>query len=320
MNYYETLQINPEASEIEIKKAYRKLSLQYHPDKSTGDSEKFKQINEAYQVLGNKEKKSMYDMQQNIGGDNPFMNMGMPGGIPMPFPFGNMERSGIPFGNGRVHIGVMPMNHNKKHMNGMNDMNDIFKMFFNMSGEMNESIKHDRKPSSITKDIHITIQQAYSGMNYPLEVERWIESNNVKHIETETIYVPIPKGVDNNELIILEGKGNCNETNIKGDIKLFVKITNNTSFIRNGLNLHYQYTITLKEALMGFAFQLEHLNGKTYTINSGDESIVRPGTETTIKGMGFERNNVKGNIVIKFDIVFPKTLTKEQKKKLNDIL
>ena len=51
-------------------------------------------------------------------------------------------------------------------------------------------------------------------MNYPLEVERWIESNKVKHIETETIYVPIPKGVDNNELIILEGKGNCNENNI----------------------------------------------------------------------------------------------------------
>jgi DnaJ-class molecular chaperone len=65
---------------------------------------------------------------------------------------------------------------------------------------------------------------------------------------------------------------------------------------------------------------LDHLNGKTYTINSGDESIVRPGTETTIKGMGFERNNIKGNIIIKFDIVFPKTLSKEQKNKLENIL
>ncbi len=323
MNYYETLQISSDASEIDIKKAYRKLSLQYHPDKPTGDSEKFKQINEAYQVLGNKEKKTVYDMQQNMGGDNPFVNMGMPGGIPMPFPFGNMERGGMPFGNGRVHIGVMPMRHGKQQMNGMNRMNpmdDIFKMFFNMSDEMNDSIKHERKPTSITKDINITIQQAYSGINYPLEVERWIESNKVKHIETETIYVPIPKGVDNNELIVLEGKGNCNESNIKGDIKLFVKIVNNTTFIRKGLNLHYNYTITLKEALMGFAFQLEHLNGKTYTINSGEESIVRPGTETTIKGMGFERNNIKGNIIIKFDIVFPKTLSKEQKNKLKNIL
>lgn len=317
MNYYETLQINSNATEIDIKKAYRKLSLKYHPDKPTGSSEKFKEINEAYQILGNKEKRSIYDMQQNMaGGENPFMNMGM-NGIPIPFPFGNME-GGMPFGNGRVHIGVMPNRHNGKsqHVGGMDD---IFKMFFNMTDEMNGSIKHERKPTSITKDIKITIQQAYSGINYPLEVERWIESNNVKHIETETIYVQIPKGVDNNELIVLEEKGNCNTNNIKGDIKLFVKIINNTSFVRNGLNLYYKYTITLKEALMGFSFQLDHLNGKTYTINSGDESIVRPGTETTIKGMGFERNDIKGNIIIKFDIVFPKTLTKEQKTKINDI-
>ena len=84
-------------------------------------------------------------------------------------------------------------------------------------------------------------------------------------------------------------------------------------FIRKGLNLHYNYTITLKEALMGFSFQLDHLNGKTYTINSGNESIVKPGTETTIREMGFERNNIKGDIIIKFEIVFPKSLSDEQK-------
>ena len=70
-------------------------------------------------------------------------------------------------------------------------------------------------------------------------------------------------------MIILEGKGNCNENNIKGDIKLFVKIANNTAFIRNGLNLHYQYTITLKEALMGFAFQLDHLNVRRWVKGKG---------------------------------------------------
>jgi len=318
MNYYEILQIPSDATEIDIKKAYRKLSLQYHPDKQTGDVEKFKQINEAYQILGEKEKKMMYDMQQNMQqnmqGENPFMHMG---GMPMPFPFGDMS-SGMPFGNGRVHVGVMPTSQTGKRQ--MGGMDDIFKMFFNMTGEMNDSIKEaqrpqsQRVPASITKDIIITIQQAYTGINYPLEIERWIESNGVKHIETETIYVPIPMGVDNNELIVLEERGNCNQYNLKGDVKLFVKIINKTQFIRNGLNLLYNYTISLKESLMGFSFQLEHLNGKFYTINSGDESIVRPGAETIIKGMGFERNNIKGDIIIKFDIIFPRTLTKEQKK------
>ena len=71
---------------------------------------------------------------------------------------------------------------------------------------------------------------------------------------------------------------------------------------------------------MGFSFQLEHLNGKTYTINSSNDSIVKPGTETVIRGMGFERNNIKGDIIIKFDLIFPKSLSNEQKMKLNEIL
>ena len=118
----------------------------------------------------------------------------------------------------------------------------------------------------------------------------------------------------------MTGKGNCNDKNVKGDIKLYVKIVNNTKYVRKGLNLYYNYTITLKEALLGFAFQIEHLNGKTYTINSGGDSIVKPGSETTIKEMGFERNGIVGNIIINFDIVFPKKLSESQKIKLKEIL
>lgn len=323
MDYYKILGVNSDASESEIKKAYRKLSLQYHPDKQTGDAEKFKNINEAYQTLGTPEKRQMYDLQQKIGGGG---GMPFPGGFPMPFPFGEAMRNGggMPFPGGRVHIGVMPMNKGNP-MNNSGGMDDIFKMFFGMGEAMDESlngmpIRKNRKPSPIIKEITINIYQAFMGMNYPLEIERWIFSDGIKRMENETIYVPIPKGIDNNELIILEKKGNCSENNEKGDIKLFVKIENNSMFIRKGLNLHYNYTITLKEALMGFSFQLDHLNGKTYTINSGNESIVKPGTETTIREMGFERNNIKGDIIIKFEIVFPKSLSDEQKSKLNDIL
>ncbi|RPG17248.1 MAG: J domain-containing protein [Pelagibacteraceae bacterium TMED124] len=326
MDYYKVLGVDSNASESEIKKAYRRLSLQYHPDKQTGSAEKFKQINEAYQTLGTSEKRQMYDLQQKMGGGEG--RMPFPGGFPMPFPFGEMRSGGMPFPGGRVHIGVMPMNKgNQMPQNG--GMDDIFKMFFGMGEAMDESLNgmpinrkkiFKRKPSPIIKEITININEAYMGMNYPLEIERWICSDGVKRMEHEMIYVPIPKGIDNNELIILENKGNCSEEGEKGDIKLFIKIENTSKFIRNGLNLHYKYTITLKEALMGFSFQLEHLNGKTYTINSSNESIVRPGTETTIRDMGFERNNNKGDIIIKFEIIFPKSLSEEQKKKLNEIL
>jgi DnaJ family protein B protein 4 len=324
MDYYKILEIEKNASEGEIKKAYRRLSLIYHPDKQTGDSEKFKKINEAYQVLSSNEKRVMYDMQSNMSGGNFFTGNSM-GQFPFPsgFPFGNMKEGGIPmpFGNGRVHIGVMPMGGRDGSMKQVpGGMDDIFNMLFsNMSDNLKE-VKMNIKPTTITKNIEITIQQAYTGMNYPLEIERWIEAEGVRHIETETIYVPIPKGIDNNEIIVLNEKGNCNDKNVKGDIKLYVKIINNSKFIRKGLNLYYNYTITLKEALLGFIFQIEHLNGKTYTINSGGDSIVKPDTETTIKDMGFERNGIIGNIVIKFDIVFPKQLSENQKKKLKDIL
>ena len=323
MDYYKILEIDKDASEGEIKKAYRRLSLIYHPDKQTGDSEKFKKINEAYQVLSSKEKRSMYDMQNNMMGDNFFSGNGM-SRFPFPsgFPFGNMKEGNIPmpFGNGRVHIGVMPMGGRGGSMKNPQGMDDIFNMLFsNMSDNIKE-VTRNVKPTTITKNIEITIQQAYTGINYPLEVERWIESEGVRHVETETIYVTIPKGVDNNEIIMLNEKGNCNDKNVKGDIKLYVKISNDTEFIRKGLNLYYNYTITLKEALLGFAFQIEHLNGKTYTINTGNNSIVKPGSETTIKEMGFERNGIVGNIIINFDIVFPKKLSDSQKLKLKDIL
>ena len=323
MDYYKILEIEKNASEGEIKKAYRRLSLIYHPDKQTGDSDKFKQINEAYQVLSSKEKRTMYDMQNNMMGDNFFTGNGM-SQFPFPpgFPFGHVKEGGIqmPFGNGRVHIGVMPMGGRGGSMKNSQGMDDIFNMLFSNMSDTIKEVKKNIKPATITKNIDITIQQAYAGINYPLEVERWIESDGVRHVETETIYVPIPKGIDNNEIIVLTGKGNCNDKNVKGDIKLYVKIVNNTKYVRKGLNLYYNYTITLKEALLGFAFQIEHLNGKTYTINSGGDSIVKPGSETTIKEMGFERNGIVGNIIINFDIVFPKKLSESQKIKLKEIL
>ena len=69
MDYYKILNVNEKATKEEIKKAYRRLSLQYHPDKPTGDSEKFKQINEAYQTLGNENKRKQYDMSKNLPKD-----------------------------------------------------------------------------------------------------------------------------------------------------------------------------------------------------------------------------------------------------------
>ena len=139
-------------------------------------------------------------------------------------------------------------------------------------------------------------------------------------MEKETIYVEIPQGVDDNELIVLKDRGNIANEMCKGDVKVFIKVFNHTNFKRNGLDLIVEKNITLKESLCGFKFELAHINGKTYTINNNEGSIVTPSYFKAIPEMGFKRNGHSGNLVVTFNILFPESLTQEQIKGLKSIL
>jgi DnaJ-class molecular chaperone len=302
MGYYEDLQIDKNSTQDEIKKAFRKLSLKYHPDKQTGDAEKFKCINEAYQTLGDENKRKMYDMQGNMGN-------GMMGTHPMEHIFKAQ------FGGGGGDIGPG---------------GDLFKMFFNgmpmnedLGGAFNNNpfinISRNRKPSPINKTIEITLQGAFEGMTYPVLIERTIIGQGMKRSEKETVYIDIPPGVDNNEIVVVSNKGNI-IMDKQGDIKLYIKIKNETCFQRKGLHLIYKKDITLKEALTNFATEFEHINGKKYKLDHCGKSTINPGQETKIQGLGMIRGNNKGSLIVIFNINFPKSLTEEQKDKLKEIL
>ena len=296
-NYYKVLSVDENATQEQIKKAFRKASLKNHPDRG-GNKEEFQKINDAYQTLGDPDKKREYDMRRK----NPFMN-----------------------NNG------FNMN-NSAH-------EDIFKMFFGgqqgmpfgFPGGPNVQIFQNgrpvnlnqiRKPSPISKTINITLEEAYQGLNKPIEIERWIHTNGVKKVEKENIYVPIPAGIDNQEIIILQNKGNIINGNISGDIKIFINVTNTTKFVRDGLNLIYKKKISLKEALVGFKFELKHLSGKTYCINNNNGKVITPQYTKVIRNMGMRREKqhpappVVGNLLVVFDVEFPEKLTDEQIKKL----
>ena len=297
MDYYKVLGVEESASQDDIKKAYRRLSLKHHPDRG-GDGEYFKKINEAYSVLGDVEKRRMYKMQNT----NPFSHMN--GGSPA-------------------------------------DMDPIFKMFFGgafpgMSGGMGGipgiphvqifrngqpvNMQSIQKPAPIIKNIVISLEQSYSGMTYPLQVERWILINNVKRIEKEKLYININKGVDSGEIMIIKDKGNIINERLKGDIKLHIKVENNTDMKRDGLNLIYKKDITLKESLTGFKFDIKHINGKTYTINNEGGNIIPCNYKKEIANLGMSRQNNVGKLLIIFNVIFPETLTTEQINALKDIL
>jgi DnaJ family protein A protein 2 len=107
---------------------------------------------------------------------------------------------------------------------------------------------------------------------------------------------------------------------IKGDIKIFVKVVNETLFKRAGLDLIFEKKITLKESLCGFSFEINFINGKNYTLNNNKGNIIPPDYRKIYPNMGLSRGDHKGKLIIHFQIEFPETLTEEQIGKLNEIL
>ena len=310
---YSILGVPEKATAGDIKKAYRAKSMKYHPDRSGGNTEKFQKVNEAYQTLGDDQKRRIYDMQRN----NPLMGALGGGGFP-PEDIMNMF-----FGGGAGMPGF-------QGMGGMFPEGARVRIFhgghpaqsFNMGG-MGQRL---RKPAPIIKSIEITLAEAYAGVNVPVEIERWVYEDGAKKMEKERIYVDVHAGIDDNEMIILRERGNALDEHNKGDIKLFVNIKNTSHFQRKGLNLIYAKKITLKEALVGFSFDIKHLSGKTYTINNTNGKVITPFYIKTIQHMGMRRKkphpapSAVGDLIITFDIKFPSSITPEQQELLCNAL
>jgi DnaJ family protein A protein 2 len=178
---------------------------------------------------------------------------------------------------------------------------------------------NQQKPTPIIKHIVIPIDKILTGTTIPVDIDRWIIQDGHKVFENETIYVTIPKGIDEGEMLVLKEKGNVLRDDCKGDIKLFIKIENNTMFKRSGLDLIYEKSITIKEALCGFSFELKYVTGKVYTINNASGNIISHGYKKVIPNMGFSRDQHIGNLVIIFTVKFPDKLTPEVMEQLKAI-
>ena len=308
MDYYKVLGVQESSNQDDIKKAYRKLSLKHHPDRG-GDAEQFKKINEAYSVLGDKEKRRMYKMQNS----NPFAQMG--GGVPgdMDPIFKMFFGGGFPGGIPGIPGGMSGM---PPGMSGIPGMPHV--QIFRNGQRVNMNTL--QKPSPIIKTITISLEQSYTGLTYPLQVERWIMINNEKRIEREKVYVKINKGIDSGEIIMIKEKGNMINERLKGDIKLFVKVENKTDMKRDGLNLKYKKEITLKQSLTGFKFDIKHINGKTYTINNEGGNIIPSNYVKEINNLGMSREDITGKLIVEFNVIFPEKLSQDQITKLREIL
>jgi len=306
-NFYNILGINENASKDEIKKAYRSLQMKYHPDKNPGNQEAMtmtQKINEAYETLSDEEKKQEYDMMRN----NPFLRHGP----------GNHQNVDVPLNDiFNMMFGANPFA--MPGMSGMPPMPPGAKIHIFHGGPMNFQ-QAMNKPIPIMKSLQINMEHVLNGASLPLEIERWILQPGGKIIEKETIYVDVPQGIDDNEMIILRDRGNVISEQCKVEIKINILIHNNTPFKRSGLDLILDKTISIKEALCGFSFELNYINGKSYTLNNSKGKIIPPEYKKVYPEMGLKRGEHKGNMIINFHVEFPTTLNIEQIDKLSEIL
>ena len=171
--------------------------------------------------------------------------------------------------------------------------------------------------NDIIQDIVLLFEQVYNGCCIPVTINRSININNIVTYETETIYTEIPKGTDNNEIIVIKNKGNVID-GIYSDIKINIKLQPHDIFTRNGLDIIYKKTITLKESLIGFSFNFTHINKKIYKINSNN--IVKNNHTEIIKNLGFNRNNYTGSLYIIYNIEYPDKIEPDIINKLKAIL
>ena len=331
-SYYKVLELPDTAGIDEIKKAYRRLSMACHPDRNKNDptaTERFQKLSEAYETLGDADKKREYDMTRN----NPFFKMmGSNGSNPVDELFANLF-AGTPFGPGGPFTQGMPFFQGSPQFTqgtnqftqgssqfaqqGSSPFGPHFRVFHN--GVPINVMPGIQKPTPIIKTVAVPIDKILTGTTMPVEIERWSIIEGAKVFETETIYLTVPKGIDEGEIIILRDKGNVARDDCRGDIKLFIKIENDTEFKRNGLDLVIEKTITVKEALCGFSFDLKYITGKTYTITNNSGNIISHGYRKVIPNMGFTREQHVGNLIIMFDVKFPEKISDEAMEQLKNI-
>jgi DnaJ-class molecular chaperone len=302
MDYYNILEITKEATDTEIKKAYRGLSLRYHPDRPNGNSEKFKEISEAYETLSNPDKKQQYDGIRDTEILFNFSSKVQPNTTE--------EMQNIHEIFGQI-FGNVPIFH---HIGGKGIRTAFRPMFSQII-----------KPATVNHVLTITLKQAFTGFATDIQITCMTIKDNVQTAVEKKISVEIPQGIDNEDSIILEEQGSS-INGVLGNIRVIVLIETHPDFIRKDLDLIYNKTITLKESLCGFMFNIPLLNGKILTLkNTAGQVVIKNDYKQTCQNYGMVKKDNTGQIktgqlIIFFTVEFPESLTSEQKEKLASIL
>jgi DnaJ-class molecular chaperone len=301
-DYYEILGVSKNATPDEIKKAHRKLVRQYHPDVSRNNpaaAEKFKEVQEAYDVLSDETKKKNYDRFGNEAGDpaEAFRRaQGGGGGGPRTYTWQSGGPGGATVEDFDFDFG-----------GGGGDVGSIFEQFFGARGggggrQRGRGRPQPQRGSDVEYPIALTFEQAARGTTLPLQINR--------EGKLESIEIKIPAGVKDGSRVRIRGKGEQSGGE-PGDLFIITTVQPHPYFRRDGLDVLLELPISLYEALQGTKVTVPTLDGPvTLTIPAGTNSHAK----LRIKGRGIHRGSDQGDQFVITRIVVPKDLDAEDKK------
>ena len=291
-DYYKALGIEKGASADEIKKAFRKLAVKYHPDRNPDNKaaeDKFKEINEAYAVLSDTEKKQQYDTYGSSGFHKQYSQEDIFRG----FDFGNAYKD--------MGGGV-----------GGDGSEDIFsRLFGGAFGRSGSRGGFSQRGGDHEMELTVTFRDAAQGAEKQIAFRR--------NGQREELRVKIPPGVDNGSKIRITGKGAPGEGGGQpGDLFLIIHVLTDPVFIRDGGDLFVERAIPFSAACLGISLDVPTLDGdKRIKVPAG----IQPGTKIRLKGCGIKAlgSNTKGDLFVKVSVHIPEALNVEQKKLVEEL-
>ena len=289
-DFYQILGVEKGASEAEIKKAYRRLALRFHPDKNAGDAnaeERFKEVTEAYEVLKDPKKRQMYDQfgvagdAQGFRGANPFEG------------FGGFSGAAGAYGPRDNH----------------DPLGDVFGDFFgDVFGQRRRGSPRRPRGADLRYTLTITLEEAYSGTEKMIS---FVRSRGGKE-DPARLSVRVPAGVKSGQRLKLQGEGDQEDGGTPGDLYVIVNYADHPLFRRHNNDVQIKLPLSFLDAILGTEVEIPTLTGKAaLKVPPG----VQSGQLLRLKGKGFQEvgGYGRGDMLIKIMIDVPKVLSPEQK-------
>ncbi|XAR50835.1 hypothetical protein NMG60_11005284 [Bertholletia excelsa] len=337
VDYYKILQVDRNAKDDDLKKAYRKLAMKWHPDKNPKNKKeaeaKFKEISEAYDVLSDPQKRVVYDQygEEGLKGQVPphgagGFSGGYDGGSSTTFRFNPRSADDIfseffgftsPFG------GMGDMGGSRSGASGFSRGmfgDDIFASFRGGAGEGSGSMP--RKGAAIERTLPCNLEDLYKGTTKKMKISRdVIDACGRPNTMEEILTIEIKPGWKKGTKITFPEKGNEQRGVIPADLVFIIDEKPHSTFKREGNDLLVTQKVSLVEALTGYTAQVTTLDGRNLTVPVN--TIISPTYEEVVKGEGMpipKDSSKRGNLRIKFNLKFPSRLTSEQKTGIKRLL